>query len=178
MADYGYDLNFDGNGVARAQPVPDPATTQAVFDYGEGETNLVLNADVSGTLERTYNGVIASGEGTDISTPVRALVWDEDPTSPTYYLSGFGQAPYFYSSPQLTTVNQCEIAASTILARVKGRAQGLTWSSVVNPALEPLDVVTTTLAGVTSRVVIDQIVTPLRADAESRAQARETAVAL
>lgn len=177
MADYGFDLNFDGEGIARAQPVPDPSTTPAVFDYGAGETNLVLDANVSGTLERTYNGVIASGEGTDVPTPVRAVIWDDDPNSPTYYLSGFGQAPYFYSSPQLTTVGQCQLAAATILARVKGRAQGLTWSSVVNPALEPLDVVTATLRGSTSRVVIDQLTIPLKADQEAGAQARETVIA-
>lgn len=176
MADYGFDLNFDGDGIARAQPVPDPATAEAVFNYGEGETNLVLDANVSGTLERTYNGVIASGEGTDIDPPVRAVVWDDDPSSPTYYLSGFGRAPYFYTSPQLTTIAQCEIAAATILARVKGRAQGLSWSSIVNPALEPLDVVTATLGGSTSRVVIDQLTIPLKASEEARAQARETVV--
>ena len=176
MADYGFDLNFDGDGVARAQPVPDPATSPAVFDYGAGETNLIDDANVSATLERTYNGVIASGEGTEVATPVRALVWDEDPTSPTYYLSGFGQVPYFYSSPQLTTLAQCQVAASTILARVKGRAQGLSWSSVVNPGLEPLDVVTNTVRGVTSRVVIDQITTPLGASEAQKATARETAV--
>lgn len=176
MADYGYDLNFDGDGIARAQPVPDPATSPAVFDYGADETNLVDNANVSATLERTYNGVIASGEGTGVATAVRAVVWDDDSTSPTYYLGGFGQVPYFYTSPQLTTSAQCQIAASTILARVKGRARGLSWSSVVNPALEPLDVVTNTVRGITSRVVIDQITTPLSASETQKATARETAV--
>lgn len=176
MADYGYDLNFDGAGTVRAQPVPDPATTTPAFDYGAGETNLVTDATLSGTLERTYNGVIASGEGTDVATPVRAVVWDDDPASPTYYLSGFGQVPYFYSSPQLTTAAQCATAANTILARVKGRAQGLSWSSVVNPALEPLDVVTATLRGSTSRVVIDQLTIPLKASEDARAVARETTV--
>lgn len=174
MADYGFDLNFDGTGTARAQSIPDPSTATPVFDYGTGETNLVTDATVSGSFDRTYNGVIASGEGSNIATPVQAVVWDADPNSPTYYLSGFGQVPYFYSSPQLTTVEQCELAANTILARVKGRAQGLSWSSVVNPALEPLDVVTTSLRGVTSRVVIDQLSIPLTAAAESRAIARET----
>lgn len=177
MADYGFDLNFDGNGTARAQVIPDPATSASVFDYGVDETNLILDATVSGTLERTYNGVIASGEGTGVTTPVRAVVWDDDPSSPTYYLSGFGQVPYFYSSPQLTTVDQCTLAARTLLARVKGRAQGLAWNSIVNPALEPLDVVTATLRGSTSRVVIDQLTIPLTAREEARAIARETEVA-
>lgn len=176
MADYGFDLNFDGSGTARAQPVPDPATSPAVFDYGTGETNLVTDATISGSLDNTYNGVIATGEGTGVTTAVRAVVWDDNPASPTYYLSGFGQVPYFYTSPQLTTAAQCELAALTILARVKGRAQGLSWASVVNPALEPLDVVTATLRGSTSRVVIDQLTVPLKASDSARAVARETAV--
>jgi len=176
-AAYGLDLAFDGAGTLRARAIPDPSTGVVAFDFGEGETNLVLDATVSGTLENTYNGVIASGEGTEVAAPVRAVVWDDDPSSPTYYLGGFGQVPYFYSSPQLTTVEQCELAATTLLARVKGRRSGLSWSTVVNPALEPLDVVATHLRGRSSRVVLDGLVMPLRASVEGRAVARELEVA-
>lgn len=174
--DHGYDLTFDGTGVARAVPIPDPSTVQPAFDFGAGETNLVLDGETEGTFETTYSGVIVTGEGTDLDTPVRAELWDDDPNSPTYYLGRFGKVPYFYSSSVLKTVDACEAAAATILARVKGRKSQFSWEAVVNPALLPLDVVTTQVRGETSRSVIDKLTIPLRASEALRATAREVSV--
>lgn len=173
FADHGYDLHFDGSGTARATTIPDPAITDPVFTFGVGDTNLILGLELKGTLEQTYNGVIATGEGTDIEAPVRAIVWDEDPTSPTYIGTGL-RIPYFYSSPLLTTVEACEQAARTMLARVKGRTEQLSWPAVVNPALEPLDVVTIAAAGSQSTCIIDSLTIPLRASEPMSAIARET----
>lgn len=176
FGDYGYDLNFDGLGIARAQAVLDPASVAPAFDFGAGTTQLVLDATVQGSLEQTYNGVIASGEGSEVATPVRAEVWDTDPNSPTYYQGGYGRVPYFYSSPLLNTAGLCAVAATKILALLKGRTGSLTWPSVVNPALEPLDVVSLTLKGVTSRCVIDTLSVPLKPDEPMTASARETSI--
>lgn len=176
FADYGYDLRFDGLGTARAVAIPDPATQAAVFDYGSGDTAMVLDGTAKASLEGVYNGVIASGEGTDVAVPVRAEVWDTDPSSPTYYLSGFGKVPYFFSSALLTTTDQCSKAASSLLARVKGRSQQLSWPSLVNPALEPLDVVTVTFWDKTSTCVIDSLTIPLGAREAMSAVARETSI--
>ena len=177
FADYGYDLRFDGLGTARAVAIPDPATQSTVFDFGAGETSLVLDGTAKASLEGVYNGVIATGEGTSVTTPVRAVVWDTDPTSPTYYLSGFGQVPYFFSSPLLTTSDAALKAATTILARVKGRFQKLSWPAIVNPALEPLDVVTVTYWGTTTKCVVDSLTVPLSPNAAMSANARETSLA-
>lgn len=172
FADYGYDLNFDGSGNARAVSIPDPATTAPAFDFGSTTTNLVTGGSVQGSMESAYTGVIASGEGSEVVTPVRAIAWDTDPNSPTYYQSGLGQVPYFYSSPLLTTVDACTLAANTILARIKGRTDQFAWPAIVNPALEPLDVVTVTLGGVKSTLVIDSLTIPLKATDEMSATAR------
>lgn len=177
FGDLGYDLHFDGDGTAVAITVPDPASSDAVFDFGAGETNLMLDGTIAGTLERTYNGVIATGEGTGNAAPARAVVWDTDANSPTYYQGGYGQVPYFYSSPLLTNTTKCTTAARTILARVKGRASQLAWTAVPNPALEPLDVVTLTYGGAQSAFVIDAITVPLKASEPITARARETSTA-
>lgn len=176
FADHGYDLHFDGIGTARATPIPDPATSPPSFSFGSGETSLVLGAQRKGTLEQTYNGVIASGEGSEVTTPVRFEAWDTDPASPTYYGSGMGKVPYFYSSPLLTDVDKCEQAARTLLAKVKGKTEQLSWPAVVNPAIEPLDVVSVTIGGVTSVAVIDSLTMPLRASEPMTAIARQTKV--
>lgn len=172
--DYGYDLNFDGNGTARAQQVPDPASVPAVFDFGAGTTNLVMTAEVSGTLEKTYNGVIVTGEGSNLSSPIRGELWDTDPASPTYYLGGMGKVPYFYSSPLITSITVAQAVATVLLNKVKGKSEQFSWPSVVNPALEPLDVVSVTLGGTQSKVVIDQLTIPLRAQDNMTAIARQT----
>lgn len=176
FSDYGYDLNFDGLGTARAQVVYDPATVDAAFDFGSGTTQLVLDAKVQGTLEQTYNGVIVSGEGTGVTTPVRAEVWDTDPNSPTYYQGGYGRVPKFYSSPLFTTQALCTLAGTKILAILKGSTGQLSWPAVVNPALEPLDVVSLTLNGVTNRCVIDSLTVPLKPNDSMTAVARLTSV--
>lgn len=174
FSDHGYDLHFNGNGTAVAQVVPDPATMDPVFDFGSGETNLVLDGTISGSIEATFNGVVASGEGTGVANAVRAIVWDEDPNSPTFYQGGFGQIPYFYSSPLLTTSNKCKAAATAMLALLKGTASQLTWSAVTNPALEPLDIISVTFKGVQSEFVIDALTIPLLASNAITARARET----
>ena len=175
--DYGYDLRFDGLGVANAVAIPDPSSQNAVFDFGSGETALVLDGTAKASLEGVYNGVIATGEGTDVAVPVRAEVWDTDPSSPTYYLSGFGKVPYFFSSSLLTTTEQATKAANTLLAKVKGRFQSLAWPAIVNPALEPLDIVTVTFWDKTSISVIDSLTIPLNPNEAMSANARETSIA-
>ena len=177
FADYGYDLRFDGLGTARAIQIPDPAIRAADFDFGAGDTSLVLDGNSKASLEGVYNGVIATGEGSGVASPVRAEVWDTDPTSPTYYLSGFGRVPYFFSSPLLTTTDLALKAATTRLAKVKGRFQKLSWPSIVHPALEPLDVVTVTYWGTTTKCVIDSLTVPLSPSESMNANARETSTA-
>jgi hypothetical protein len=174
FADNGYDLNFDGNGVARAIQVPDPATVAPVFDYGAGATNLVLEADVSGTLEKTYNGVIVVGEGSSLTTPVRGEVWDTNPASPTYWLGGYGKVPFFWSSPLITSTVIAQAVATVLLSKLKGKTEQLTWSNVVNPALEPLDVISVTLGRRRVQAVIDQLTIPLRAQDSMTSIARQT----
>lgn len=174
--DHGYDLRFDGRGIARAYTIPDPATVATAFDFGAGTTSMILDGTQTVGLETVYNGVIATGEGSEIDPPVRAEVWDTDPTSPTYYLSGFGKVPYFFSSPMLTTQTIANKTAASILARVKGRFQKLVWPSIVNPALEPFDVVTVTFWGKTYKSILDAIIIPLGANEAMSASARQTSI--
>lgn len=176
FSDHGYDLNFDGNGIARAVNVPDPATVAPVFDFSSGTTSMLLDAVVKGSLESTYNGVIATGEGTNVSSPVRFESWDEDVNSPTYWRGTFGRVPFFYSSPLLTTAAKAQRASQRLLYKVKGRSQGFEFPTIVNPALEPLDVVSVTVNGVTSRIVLDRLTIPLKPTDSMTAVARETSI--
>ena len=143
--DHGYRLAFDGGGVVTARTVAAaPSAGAAVFDWGGDGTNpaLVETVTTEADLGGGYNGVIASGEGSDLAAPVRGIVWDSNPKSPTYYLGPAGRRPYFYSSPLLTTTAQCELAAATMLPTVLRRSSSVTLEGVPMPAIEPGDVVT------------------------------------
>ena len=170
---FGYDLRFDGLGVARAIRIADPNTVQPVFDFGSGETAMILDGSISASLESVYNGVIVTGEGTSVKKPVRAEAWDNDPMSPTYVQGGFGRSPYFYSSPLVTSAAIAQSTADSLLAKVKGRFAQFGWPSLVNPALEPLDVVEVEFDGRVSVCVIDSLTVPLTSGEVMSAQARE-----
>lgn len=170
----GYDLHFNGAGVAVATIITDSPIV--AFSFGSGETSLVIGGDLDGSLDGVYNGVVATGEGSELTEPVRAEVWDTNESSPTYHLGSYGKVPYFYTSPLLTTTAQCTIAATTILARVKGGAQVLSWPAVVNPALEPYDCVSVTFGATTTAYVIDRLTIPLMASEAMQGVARKTVI--
>src|SRR5690606_40052531 len=86
-----------------------------------------------------YNAVVARGEGADTETPIQAVVVDDDPDSPTYWHGPFGQVPRFYASPLITDVAQAKSAAASLLKRSLGLPYSVSFGTIVNPALEPLD---------------------------------------
>jgi hypothetical protein len=92
------------------------------------------------TREGVYNAVVATGEAGDTTAPARAVAYNLDPDSPTYYNGSFGPVPMFYSSPFITTNTQALAAATTLLRQQLGLPYQVDLSSVANPALEPYDV--------------------------------------
>lgn len=136
----GADVYFDsaGNGVIAPAPT---VSTEPAWMIDAGELGVMVDGSRETSRELTYNGVVAAGEGDGDAPPVTATVWDTNPASPTYYLGPFGQKPYFYVSPLLTTVAQCASAATALLGRVTGLVRQLDLSCVPNPALESGDVV-------------------------------------
>jgi hypothetical protein len=125
-----------------------------------------------GGTDQLYNAVVATGEG-GTSAPVRGYAQDDDPSSMTY-VGRIGTRTLFYSSPQLTTVDQCNLAARTRLASVLGVANAHTIPILANHALESGDVVEVIddQAGTDERVIVDAFSVPLkgsRMDLVSRA---------
>lgn len=152
----------DARGQFVAAPVPtleDPP----VWSVHSGDGGVLV--EPQHTLERkgVYNTVVASGVQDNGKPPVGpVVVSDEDPVSPTYVKGPFGQVPLFYESKLLTTIPQCEKAARGILATRLGLKQKVTASAVLNPALEPDDVISVELPdGTTEPHVIDSITYPL-----------------
>ena len=173
MESVGYDLYFDGLGVAQCRPTPNPLTAPVSATYYGGELDIKLSETKKAALSQTYNKVVYSGEGTGVETPVQGIAQDDDPTSPTYVLGPMGTVTLFPSSPLMTTQDMVDQAAATRFSKVRGRVEQISWSLLCNPAHEPGDVVQFVESGVTSRHILDQLAIPLTADPMT-AIARET----
>lgn len=162
----GWELHFDGAGHAVATRPATPDGTPAVA-YTDGAQAVLLDlARKVSTASSVYNGVIATAENTDLETPLRTVVWDTDPGSPTYYLGKFGKVPRRWATPLATSQAQLDAAAQSLLDGILGANEDVEFQQIVNPALDVNDVIEITRerAGLNAvRVVLDVVEIPLAA---------------
>jgi len=128
---------FDPLGTLVVAP---DAETETGMEYSPGDSSLLLRSERSLNSDKTYSGVIVKGEHPDVD-PIRSVLWDTDPRSPTYYLGPFGKRPYGFSSPLITTQSMADTAAATILPRVTKMRQEVTLDTIGHPGHEIGDVV-------------------------------------
>jgi hypothetical protein len=158
----GMDLYFDAVGICRMRPIPDPDVDLPVATYTDTVDSVLTQLSRSLSSSDTYNGVIYTGEGTNLSIGVIGTAWDENPASPTYRYS-YGEVPLFKSSPTILTTGEATSAAQAELRKVLGAAEKITWDQVVNPAHDVYDIVKIVRdkSGVDRNLVIDSISIPL-----------------
>lgn len=170
----GYDLYFDVTGVVTMKPFPtlDGAVVVATYEEGNGTTITELDRTIS--TKETYNGVVYTVGGTQVSTPIKVTVWDEDSTSPTYRFGKFGQVPIFVSSNLVQTTAAATTAATNLLYTYIGSQETINWNSLVDPTLDVQDVVYVKSVGakVNRLVIIDALSVPLSPDSQMKADAR------
>jgi hypothetical protein len=171
----GKQLYVDRDGTVVLDNVPDPNT---------GDFDLIYDMDSAGapvvTFTRTisavntYNGVVASGEGTDLVRPLSAVAWNNDSNSPYYYLGEYGAKPFFYTSPMLLTLDQCKDAAVAMLRRINGATETMNWTAVPNPAIDVYDLIhfKRGRAGVDDVFVVESMTYPLNVDQPAQASGR------
>lgn len=158
-----------GEFVIRPQPAP---TDNPVWVVASGERGILVGRSDEQSREPVYNGVVARGERTDGTAPVSAVVWDTDPTSPTYYAGTFGRKPRFYSSPLLTTVAQCQTAATALLNRTRGAQATVTLRAIVNPALDSGDVITAIDEGLRQTHMLGKVTVPFAPNSDQPLETR------
>lgn len=151
-----------------------PASSSPVWDVNSGAHGVLVSMSRDITSDGVYNGIVAIGEATDAAVPARAVVVDNDPTSPTYWHGDFGKVPRFYSSPLLKTDAQAQTAAASMLTRGLGLPHSVDFTAVPNPALEPYDPVRVAYSNRHGREVhvLDRLTIPLTADAAMPASTR------
>jgi hypothetical protein len=167
------DLYFDENGIARMRPIPDPDKGTVIATYADGTDSVLIQIARSLSIDESYNGVIYTGEGTNLSIGVIGEAWDDNPSSPTYRKT-YGEVPLFKSSPTILTVGEAQEAASAELKKVIGASEKITWDQLVNPAHDVYDLVKVTRSpvGVDKILVLDAISVPLAASGTMNAIGR------
>jgi hypothetical protein len=170
----GYDLYFNADGVVVMNQFPtlDGSVVVKKFSETDGTTITSLNRTIS--TKETYNGIIYIVEGTQVATPIRVTVWDEDSTSPTYRFGAFGQVPKVVKTNLVSTVNQATTAAKLLLNTYIGAQETVRFDGIVDPTLEAQDVVYVKSIGsyVDRLVIIDSISIPLSPSEVMTAEAR------
>jgi hypothetical protein len=162
----------DGTFVIRPQP---QIEDYPVWEVDAGKTGVLITARRELSRQQVYNAVVARGERTDGTPPVWGIKVDDDPSSPTAWGGSFGKRPRFYTSPLLGEVIQCETTAAALLARVKGYVANVEVETVVNPALDPGDVILVTLEDrSTQRHIIDGMPVPLSPTESQKLTTRTT----
>ena len=174
----GYDLFFDADGIVQMKPFPslDGSVVVATFEEGSGTTITSIDRNIS--TKETYNGIIYTVQGSNVPTPIKVEVWDEDTASPTYRYGKFGQVPTFIESNLLLTQNEAIAAASNLLNIYIGAQEMITWEQVVNPTLDVQDVVYIKSNGskVDRLVILDKLEIPLSPSETMKADARTVRV--
>lgn len=148
----------DDAGALQIVPPYNDATDPVVFTLTDGENGTLVVAPRSGK-RTTYNAVKATGEAIADVAPVSAVAYITQ--GPRRYNGPYGNVPYFYSSPLLTTEAQCLAAAQTILTRLQTEAEETTIVCAPDPRLQLGDVGLVTSQGRTFYARIRKLSLPL-----------------
>lgn len=169
----------DTAGQVASRRVPRLGETP-VWTIDASATGVLLSAGRTRSRQRTYNVVVVVPADTDGTAPFAPVtVADTDVNSPTS-VDKIGRVPYFYSAQGITTTAQAQTAAKALLRRVTGLAAQLDITSVVNPALEPGDVIQVLLPAregeraKVERHIIDAVNVPLTVDGTQTIRTRSS----
>ena len=149
-----------------APPVDIDSLPSPDFTFIEGQGCTMLDIDRVFTDEPGFNGVVVTGASPgDELPPVRAVIWDEEPTSATYHLGPYGEVPMFVTDQVVKTVEDATAMAGALLAAQLGFSSQVSLDATVNPALDAGDVVEVVRDRilVTGFYVIDALRVPLNA---------------
>ena len=169
----GMDLFFDATGICRLKPIvggsmqngiwiPSINIGLSVATYTDGSDSVLTQLSRKLSSQDSFNGVIYTGEGTNLTIGVIGTAWDDNPSSPTYRQT-YGEKPKYMSSPTILTTNEATFAAQAELLKVIGATEELSWNQIVNPAHDVYDIVTITrpASGVKNAFIIDALTIPL-----------------
>jgi hypothetical protein len=166
---------WDELGQLVFRTIPDEDDVTWAVKAGPG--GAMVQADRSLSREGVYNAVVVTGEGADEITPVRAVAFDAQQSSPTFFDGPFGRVPRFYSSPFITTQTQAANAARNLLRQSLGAPYDVGLSAVPNPAVRPYDVLRVTYNNGNRELhIVERATIPLNVESPVKIATRESTV--
>jgi uncharacterized protein DUF5047 len=134
----GCDIYFDVEGwVVIAPPTDIDALPTPDFTYIEGQQCTMIDLSRVFTDEPGFNGIVLTGESPGDELPaVRAVAWDNEPTSATYHLGPYGEVPQFITDQLIKTQEEAQATADQLLRNLLGFSAQLSITGVVNPSFE------------------------------------------
>jgi hypothetical protein len=127
-----------------------------VAEFATGPGGVVVDVARSRSRSDEYNAVSLRWESPTVGGVV--FLVDADPLSPTYWDGPFGRKPADeVTNDLIATEEQAIDAATALLDQYRGRARSLSFTSVHNPLLEPLDVFLLSTPDALETHVVDSI---------------------
>jgi hypothetical protein len=121
-----------------APSLPPSKTPVRRFARGDG---LLIAVDRGEGADTIHNVVVIESTKTNNGTVIRGIAEDTDPTSPTYSRGRYGRRVVTYTNQHVSSQRQAVDVATTQLVRELGRTETVSITAVVDPRLDPLDVV-------------------------------------
>ena len=135
----GMDLAFDPLGDPFLRETPDPVNDQPVASYSDQRGEL-FSVRKRLSRETVYNWITVTGESPGGGAPVRAVVKDEDPNSPTY-VEAMGPKRFEYTSELIRSELQALRTATSLLRQKSGISETVSFGANVDGSLDVFDVV-------------------------------------
>ena len=150
------DVAFDNIGDLVVRPRDQPAPPAWTVDAGEAGSMIAADE----TLDRSSvrNGVVVRGQADPDSPPFYALATYDDPAAPTRWAGPFGRVAMIADSTTVTTQDQADSTARSLLNLRLGLQRTLTLTALPNPALEPDDTIAIVFAdGRTEQQIVNSV---------------------
>ena len=162
--DYSVGFNAEGDFQVSTQPTIDLAA--AVWDVTDGDEGTLLDFQQTVPVDRMYNTVVVK-PGSDNQTWSQVVVEITDVNHPRHK-SKIGVVPYFQVAPTASGASVALNIGIQTLQRIINQQSALRVISVDNPALEPGDVISVTLAtGPNSGKVFPAAITNISRDLQA-----------
>jgi hypothetical protein len=170
------------DGTWRFTPAEPPPGTGPAWSCPAGPGGVQIAARAGLRRDKTSNVIIARGEeitGDDgkprpVPQAEAAITQATHPGSPLDSNGMFGRKVRFYASPLITTDDQALQSARTLLERYGTADTWIETETIVNPALDPLDVIETTAPdGTRTRYQVSEVSIPLTLDGTLTLAARQ-----
>lgn len=153
-------------GTFVVRPVPGLADTPA-WTLPDGDESVVVGDVQLQSGLTVVNRWVITSERSD-RTPIREVVTDSDPGSPTRYGGPMGKLVDFFSSPLITDNGQAIQAGRAKLNRTIGAARPRNVEVIANPTLDAGDILAIGVDGEQAEYhIIDSFTLPLTPDPAS-----------